>query len=93
MTASALLRYGVEYAAELVTGLTDWMTEKGFTSVDEVRGLLAVPREDNAGRFETRRLRRSDPECEYRRVRGFVTDYRDVFEPSRSVGEASPPRV
>jgi dihydroorotate dehydrogenase (fumarate) len=43
MTASALLRHGVGYGAELLAGLTDWMTQKGFASVDEVRGLLAVP--------------------------------------------------
>jgi dihydroorotate dehydrogenase (fumarate) len=51
MTASALLRHGVDYAADLLTGLTDWMTEKGYTSVDEVRGVLAVPRDDEA-RYE-----------------------------------------
>jgi dihydroorotate dehydrogenase (fumarate) len=52
MTASALLRHGVEYAAALVTGLTEWMTQKGFTSVDEVRGLLAVSHEDDETRVE-----------------------------------------
>ena len=52
MTASALLRHGVEYARELLTGLTNWMTEKGFTSVDEVRGLLAVRHEGDEARFE-----------------------------------------
>ncbi|HET7450880.1 MAG TPA: dihydroorotate dehydrogenase-like protein [Gaiellaceae bacterium] len=52
MTASALIRHGVEYTADLVTGLTDWMTQKGFTSVDEVRGLLAVPRAADQARFE-----------------------------------------
>jgi dihydroorotate dehydrogenase (fumarate) len=51
MTASALLRHGVEYAADLLTGLTVWMSQKGFRSVDEVRGLLAVPRDDEA-RYE-----------------------------------------
>jgi dihydroorotate dehydrogenase (fumarate) len=43
MTTSALLRHGPEYAADLLSGLTSWMARKGFTSVDEVRGLLAVP--------------------------------------------------
>ena len=52
MTASALLRHGVEYAADLLAGLTDWMSEKGFTSVDEVRGLLATPREADEERIE-----------------------------------------
>jgi dihydroorotate dehydrogenase (fumarate) len=52
MTASALLRHGVEYAGDLLTGLTEWMTEKQFTSVDQVRGLLAVPRDDQATSYE-----------------------------------------
>jgi dihydroorotate dehydrogenase (fumarate) len=52
MTASALLRNGVEYASDLLTGLTDWMTQKGFDSVDDVRGLLAVPQEGEEARFE-----------------------------------------
>jgi len=52
MTASALLRHGVEYAMDLLSGLTDWMTQKSFTSIDEVRGLLAVPREGDEAQFE-----------------------------------------
>ncbi len=43
MTASALLRHGPEYAAVLLDGLREWMGRKGFTSVAELRGLLAVP--------------------------------------------------
>jgi dihydroorotate dehydrogenase (fumarate) len=43
MTTSALLRHGPEHAAVLLDGLTEWMTAKGYTAVDEVRGLLAVP--------------------------------------------------
>ena len=43
MTASALLRHGPEYATVLLDGLSDWMASKGFASVDELRGMLAVP--------------------------------------------------
>ena len=43
MTASALLRHGVRYASTLVAGLENWMVRKGFESLDEVRGRLAVP--------------------------------------------------
>ena len=43
MTASALLRHGPEHAAVLLDGLSDWMARKGFASVDELRGMLAVP--------------------------------------------------
>src|SRR6516162_2262878 len=43
MTASALLRHGPGYAGVLVDELSGWMARKGFGSVAEVRGLLAVP--------------------------------------------------
>jgi dihydroorotate dehydrogenase (fumarate) len=43
MAASALLRHGPEHATALLDGLSDWMAGKRFASVDELRGLLAVP--------------------------------------------------
>jgi dihydroorotate dehydrogenase (fumarate) len=43
MTASALLRHGPEHASALLAGLHEWMGRKGYTTVDELRGLLAVP--------------------------------------------------
>jgi dihydroorotate dehydrogenase (fumarate) len=43
MTASALIRHGPEHAAVLLDGLAQWMGRKGYTRVDEVRGMLAVP--------------------------------------------------
>jgi dihydroorotate dehydrogenase (fumarate) len=43
MTASALMRHGVEHVPALLDGLTQWMSRKGFTTLGEVRGLLAVP--------------------------------------------------
>src|SRR6202163_4085497 len=43
MTASALLRHGPEYVSVLLDGLCEWMERKGYTAVDDVRGLLAVP--------------------------------------------------
>jgi dihydroorotate dehydrogenase (fumarate) len=50
MTASALMRHGPEYAAVMLDGLAEWMIRKGYTSVGEVRGLLAVPAHaDQAG--------------------------------------------
>jgi dihydroorotate dehydrogenase (fumarate) len=52
MTASALLRHGIDYAGDLLTGLSNWMTQQGFTSIDEVRGLLAVPADGHEADFE-----------------------------------------
>ena len=52
MTTSALLRHGPKYAEELLAGLTTWMARKGFTSLDEVRGLLSVPAVADADAYE-----------------------------------------
>jgi len=43
MTTSSLVRRGPGYAHQLVDGLASWMSRKGFSSVTDVRGLLAVP--------------------------------------------------
>lgn len=51
-TASALLRHGPDYATVLLGGLSEWMTRKGFTSVGEFRGLLAVPAGANEAEHE-----------------------------------------
>jgi dihydroorotate dehydrogenase (fumarate) len=43
MTASALLRHGPGYAGVMLGELSAWLARKGFGSVAEARGLLAVP--------------------------------------------------
>jgi dihydroorotate dehydrogenase (fumarate) len=43
MTTSSLLRHGPGHATVLLDGLRDWMTRKGFDSVKEFRGQVAVP--------------------------------------------------
>lgn len=52
MTASALLRHSPEHASVLLDGLTDWLARKGFATVDEARGLLAVPADADAAGYE-----------------------------------------
>jgi dihydroorotate dehydrogenase (fumarate) len=52
MTASALLRHGPEYATVLLDGLEGWMARKGFRSVDELRGILAVPPGSDGAAYE-----------------------------------------
>ncbi len=42
MTTSSLLRHGPGHAAVLLEGLTAWMGRKRFTSVGELRGMLAA---------------------------------------------------
>jgi dihydroorotate dehydrogenase (fumarate) len=39
MTASALLRRGVEHVAVMREGLERWLGENGYDSVDAIRGL------------------------------------------------------
>ena len=45
MTASALLRHGPEHAGVLLDGLSEWMRRKEFATLDEMRGMLSVPRD------------------------------------------------
>ncbi len=52
MTASALLRHGVDHVGVLLDGLTAWLESGGHTSVTEVRGLLAVPLDIDRGAYE-----------------------------------------
>jgi dihydroorotate dehydrogenase (fumarate) len=52
MTTSALLRRGAEYAAVLVDGLETWMERKGYATIDDFRGLLAVPSEEDQASYE-----------------------------------------
>ncbi len=42
-SASALLRHGPQYAGTLLDGLRAWMRRKEYATVDEFRGMLAVP--------------------------------------------------
>ncbi|MGB6576971.1 MAG: dihydroorotate dehydrogenase-like protein [Streptosporangiaceae bacterium] len=52
MTASALIRHGPGHAAVLLDGLAEWMARKGYASVDDVRGLLAVPAGTDQAAYE-----------------------------------------
>ena len=52
MSTSALLRHGPAYAGELLDGLSKWMTRKGFNSLDDFRGSLAVPADADGEAFE-----------------------------------------
>lgn len=54
MTTASLLRHGASYARVLVDGLSDWMARKGFESIADFRGLLAVPAGADAAALERR---------------------------------------
>jgi dihydroorotate dehydrogenase (fumarate) len=52
MTASALIRHGPEHAAVLLEGLSEWMVRKGYASVGELRGILAVPADADQAAYQ-----------------------------------------
>jgi dihydroorotate dehydrogenase (fumarate) len=52
MTASALIRHGPQRGAVLLDGPSEWMARKGYASVGELRGLLAVPAEADQAAYE-----------------------------------------
>jgi len=52
MTTSSLLRHGPGHAEVLIDGLTEWLMRKGFSGVDDVRGLLAVSAGAHGSAFE-----------------------------------------
>ena len=64
MTTSALLRHGPAHATVMLDGLSAWMARKGFATVDELRGILAVPLDTDEAAFEraayVRALRRAN---------------------------------
>ncbi|MGA8264078.1 MAG: NAD-dependent dihydropyrimidine dehydrogenase subunit PreA [Ignavibacteriaceae bacterium] len=47
---TAVMHYGFRIVKDMIEGLTFWMEEKGYKSLDEVRG-LALPQLDNFGNF------------------------------------------
>ncbi|MBA3019840.1 dihydroorotate dehydrogenase-like protein [Propionicimonas sp.] len=51
MTTSALVRHGAGYAEQLITGLSEWMASRGFKSVNDFRGKLAVPLDADANAY------------------------------------------
>jgi len=52
MTTSSLLRHGPGHATTLLDGLSEWMARKGFASVGDVRGKLAVAPGEDATAYE-----------------------------------------
>jgi dihydroorotate dehydrogenase (fumarate) len=51
MTTSSLLRHGPGHATVLLDGLRAWMERKDFASVDDLRGMLAVPADTDGSDF------------------------------------------
>jgi|SRR5450755_1285725 len=52
MSASALIRHGPKHSAVLLDGLSEWMGRKGYSSVGQLRGILAVPADADQAAYE-----------------------------------------
>ncbi len=52
MTTSALLQHGVEHLTTLVDGLQQWMQQKGYSSIHQMKGLMSQQLISDPGAFE-----------------------------------------
>lgn len=51
-TASAVIKHGVPYVSTMLRQLEEWMTEKGYASLDEFRGKLSQKQAVDPSAFE-----------------------------------------
>jgi dihydroorotate dehydrogenase (fumarate) len=42
MTTAALLRHGPDHVASLVSGLAEWLEERGYESVTQAKGSVSL---------------------------------------------------
>lgn len=47
---TAVMHYGFRIVADMIEGLSNWMEEKGFSNIEQIRG-KALPRIDDFGNF------------------------------------------
>ncbi len=52
MSTSCLLRYGIDYAAQIVQDLREWMEEHDYESIQQMQGSMSVKHVTNAAVFE-----------------------------------------
>lgn len=50
--ASAFYKQGIDFAKELTDGLTKWMDEKGFNSLNDVKGKMSQDKSKNPAAYE-----------------------------------------
>jgi dihydroorotate dehydrogenase (fumarate) len=50
--ASALLKNGIPHLGKMLTGVDDWLNQRGFASVDDIRGTLSQRDLQDPGAFE-----------------------------------------
>ena len=52
MTTSSLLRHGPEHLVRLREGLTEWLLERDYSSVADLRGCMSLDRVPDASAYE-----------------------------------------
>ena len=52
MSTSCLLRYGIDYASQILRDLQDWMEEHEYESIEQMQGSMSVKHVTNAGVFQ-----------------------------------------
>jgi len=52
MSTSCLLRYGIEYAGQIIQDLKEWMEEHEYESIQQMQGSMSVRSATNAAAFE-----------------------------------------
>lgn len=52
MTTSSLLRHGIDHLTTLRAGLEDWLEDRGYVSIDQLRGCMSLGRVSDPSAFE-----------------------------------------
>jgi dihydroorotate dehydrogenase (fumarate) len=52
MSTSCFLRYGLDYGAQIINDLKEWLEEHEYDSVEQMQGSMSVKRSTNPGVFE-----------------------------------------
>ena len=52
MTTSSLLRHGPDHLARLREGLSEWLLERDYSSVEDIRGCMSLDRVPDASAYE-----------------------------------------
>jgi dihydroorotate dehydrogenase (fumarate) len=52
MITSTLLRHGVQYVAEMLKAIQAWLDEKGYESVEQLKGSMSYGNSPDSGNFE-----------------------------------------
>jgi dihydroorotate dehydrogenase (fumarate) len=52
MITSTLLRHGIEYAAEMIAAIKAWLDDRGYESVEQLKGSMSYANCPNSGELE-----------------------------------------